>query len=255
MPAPINSFKQSLGKGKSLLGCWIGMVDPSAAEISASAGFDWLLVDGEHAPNDIRSMVPQLQVIEKSGSHPMVRVPHGEAWIIKQVLDIGAQTILVPMVESADQAEQLVKATQYPPKGIRGVGASLARASRYSGIPDYTTTADKEICLLVQVENRAGVEALDDILKVDGVHGVFIGPADLAADLGHLGDAGNLTVQSIIDESIRKIKAASKAAGILAMNEDSIQKYLSMNIDFMGIGIDVTVFANAMRNLANKYSS
>lgn len=255
MPAPINEFKSALKNDRTLLGCWVGLVDACAAEMSASAGFDWLLVDGEHAPNDIRSIVPQLQVISASDSAPIVRLPHSEPWLIKQALDIGCQTLLIPMVESAEQAEQLVKATQYPPNGIRGVGAALARASNYSGIPDYTTTADEQICLLVQVENRAGLEALDTILQVDGVDGVFIGPADLAADLGYMGKPTEPVVVNAIDDALARIEASSKASGILAIDDAMIKKYIAMKVDFIGIGIDVTLFANAMRSLASRYKT
>lgn len=255
MPAPINTFKRDLQNGKTLLGCWVGLVDACAAEISATAGFDWLLVDGEHAPNDIRSMVPQLQVIGASDSHPIVRLPHGEPWLIKQALDIGVQTLLIPMVESAEQAEQLVKATQYPPAGIRGVGAALARASEYSAIGDYIATADAQISLLVQIENRKGLEALDAILNIDGIDGVFIGPSDLAADLGYPGTYEEPAVLSAIEEALKKINASSKASGILAIGDDAIQRWKAVGVDFMGIGIDVTLFAAAMRDLAAKYNS
>jgi len=146
------------------------------------------LIDGEHAPNDVRSIIPQLQVIQNSASNAAVRLPIGETWMIKQYLDAGAQTLLVPMVESAAQAEELVRACHYPPNGVRGVGASLARASNFGGIPDYLTTADDQICLLVQVESQAGLDALDEILAVEGIDGIFIGPMDLATSMGHFGN-------------------------------------------------------------------
>jgi len=177
MPAPRNPFKAAIKAGRPQMGCWLGLADPYVAEISAGAGFDWLLIDAEHAPNDLRSIISQLQVIAAFDSHPVVRPTIGEAWMIKQLLDAGAQTLLVPMVESAAQARELVQAVTYPPHGIRGVGSALARASNFSGIPDYLTTAQDEICLLVQVENCAGMEALDEILQVEGVDGVFIGPS------------------------------------------------------------------------------
>ena len=178
-----NAFKVAMEGRQLQIGFWLGLANAYTAEIAAGAGFDWVLIDGEHAPNDIRSMLAQLQAIGTL-SHPVVRLPVGETWMIKQVLDIGAQTILVPMVETAEQAKVLVDATRYPPHGVRGVGAALARASAFNRTTDYLTTADDQICLLLQVENRRGISSLDEILAMEGVDGVFIGPADLAADLG-----------------------------------------------------------------------
>ncbi|MGJ8529599.1 4-hydroxy-2-oxoheptanedioate aldolase [Maritalea sp.] len=250
MPAPINTFKQALKDGRPQIGCWLGLADPYAAEISGTAGFDWLLIDGEHAPNDLRSTLAQLQVVEASASHPVVRLPIGETWMIKQVLDAGAQSILIPMVESAAQAQELVRAVQYPPRGMRGVGSSLARASKFAGISDYLKTADDQICLLLQVENRAGLAALDDILALDDVDGVFIGPADLAADLGHIGDAGHPDVVEAVTEALTKIVASGKAAGILTLDEKMQERCLDIGVTFLATGIDVTLFANGMRQLA-----
>ena len=172
MPAPVNQFKADLAAGKQMYGCWAGFADPYATVVRGTAGFDWLVIDGEHAPNDLRSITAQLQVLQPSASHPIVRLPMGEDWLIKQVLDVGAQSLLIPMVESGAQAEGLVRATRYPPEGIRGSGAALGRASMFSDLPDYTVTANAQICLLVQVETVAGMEALDDILAVEGIDGV-----------------------------------------------------------------------------------
>lgn len=247
MPAIKNPFKAALAEGKMQYGCWCGFADPFATEVMGTAGFDWLVIDGEHAANDVRSIMAQLQVLEASDSHPVVRVPIGEDWIIKMALDVGAQTILVPMVESAAQTEQLVRATRYPPEGIRGVGAAAARASRFGGIPDYVKVANQEICLLVQVESRKGVEALDDILKVDKVDGVFIGPADLAADLGHPGDSGHPEVRAVIQECLGKIAASGKAAGILSPNDEVAAEYRDWGAQFLAVGMDVVMLAQAAR--------
>jgi 4-hydroxy-2-oxoheptanedioate aldolase len=173
--------------------------------------------------------------------------------MVKQVLDIGAQNILVPMVESGEQAAELVRAVQYPPKGVRGVGSALARASKFSAMPDYLTTADDEICLLVQVENRAGMAALDDILAVDGIDGVFVGPADLAADMGYIGKPGTPEVQEAIAGAIPRILKAGKAAGILATDPAAIDTYADLGVTFLAVGIDVTLLAGAARSLAAKY--
>lgn len=247
MPAPKNPFKAALGEGRLQLGCWLGLANPYVVEISAHAGFDWLVVDNEHVPNDLRSTVAQLQVIAASDSHAVVRPPIGEVWMVKQYLDAGAQTLLIPMIESADQAREMVAAVTYPPHGVRGVGSALGRASQFAAIPDYLTTARQEICLLLQVENRKGLAALDDILAVEGVDGVFIGPADLAADLGHLGDAGHPEVTEVIDDAIRRIVASGKAAGILMPDMARARHYVDLGAVFVATAVDVVAFASMMR--------
>lgn len=182
MDLPINTFKKNL-KTRPQIGLWVGLAEGYGAEIAATAGFDWLLLDGEHAPNDLRAVLAQLQAVAPYHSHPIVRPATGDAVLIKQLLDIGTQTLLVPMVENAEQARQLVRATRYPPHGIRGVGAALARASRWNTVPDYLNRADEEICLLLQVETPTALQNLDEIAAVEGVDGVFIGPADLSASM------------------------------------------------------------------------
>lgn len=250
MPAPKNMFKAALKAGQPQLGCWIGMANAYAAEIASTAGFDWLLVDGEHAPNDLRSILDQVRVIEGSGSVPVARLPVGETWMIKQYLDAGVQNILVPMAESGEQARELVRAVQYPPHGVRGVGSALARASRFAAIPDYLKTADEQICLLVQVENRAGLDALDDILATE-VDGVFIGPSDLAADMGHIGEAGHPDVTKAVLDAIHRIVASGKAAGILTLDPVLQRECLDLGATFVATSIDVTLFANAIRKAAD----
>ena len=253
MPAPTNRLKHRLAAGETLYGCWLGMADPYAAEIAATAGFDWLLVDGEHAPNDLRTTLAQLQVIEPSPSAPIVRLRDDDPARIKQVLDAGAQSLLIPMIESAEQAARALRATRYPPEGIRGVGSSLARASRFSAIPDYLTTANDQICLILQVESRAGLAALDDILALPGIDGVFIGPADLAADMGHLGNASHPDVRAAVLNALQRIAASGKAAGVLATDDAFIQDCLAAQARFVGVGIDVTAFAEALRSVARKW--
>ena len=250
MPAPKNTFKQAIKQGDVQVGCWLGLADPYIAEISAGAGFDWLLIDGEHAPNDLRSIVAQLQVIAARDTHAIVRPPIGETWIIKQLLDAGAQSLLVPMVESAKQAQTLVQAVTYPPQGIRGVGSALARASDFAAITDYLTTARDEICLLAQVENQKGMQALDEILLVNGLDGVFIGPSDLAADMGFIGQAGAPEVNKAVIDAISKIVAAGKAAGILTLDTELQQQCRDIGATFIATDIDVSLFARHMRSSA-----
>ncbi len=253
MPAPENRFKSALSNGEMQYGCWAGFAAPYPTEMLATAGFDWLVIDGEHAPNDLRTIMAQLQVLDGKHSAPVVRLPMAEAWAIKQVLDIGAQTLLIPMVESAEAARQIVRAMRYPPAGIRGSGAALARASRFADIPDYIGTANDQMCLLVQVETRAGIAALDEILSVEGVDGVFIGPSDLAADMGHTGDSNVPEVRQVIKHALGRIAASDKAAGILALDHDTALTYRDWGAQFLAVGIDVVLFAQAARGLMARW--
>lgn len=253
MPAPTNPFKAAIKNGETVIGCWLSLGDPLATEIAGTAGFDWLLIDGEHTPYDISKMRMQLMALEASDSHAAVRVPVGETWIIKQVLDAGAQTVLVPMVETAEQAQQLVHDVRYPPTGGRGVGYSGARCSRFGAITDYGPTADEQVCLLIQVENRAGIANLDDILAVDGIDGVFIGPADLSADMGHMGQLTHPDVQATIKDAIRRIEAAGKAPGILATTPDFTQDALDWGARFVATGLDLLILAKSLRELAQRW--
>ncbi|MDQ0137682.1 4-hydroxy-2-oxoheptanedioate aldolase [Neorhizobium galegae] len=255
MPAPKNTFKQALRDGQSQIGLWQALANPYTAEICAGAGYDWLLLDAEHAPNDIPLLVSQLQALKGSGSHPVIRPPVGDPHIIKQLLDIGAQTLLVPMVESRAQAEAMVKAVRYPPHGVRGVGAALARASAFNRIPDYLQTADAEICLLLQIESRAGIAALDDIASTDGVGGVFIGPADLAADMGFLGRPGEPAVQVEVEKALARIVSHGKAAGILTADLGLAKRYVEIGATFVAIGNDVTLLANATTQLLRNFEN
>lgn len=253
MPAPINRLKQRFKAGDTTFGSWLSFAEAATSEVMGTAGFDWLVIDSEHAANDIRSIRNQLMALQTSPSSLIVRVTIGEPWIIKQALDVGAQTILVPMVESGAQARDLVRAITYPPHGIRGVGATATRASRFSNIPDYTQTADDQISLIVQVENRKGLAALDDILAVQGVDCVFIGPADLAADLGHRGDPAHPEVHAVILEMLERIDRAGKVPGILCLNEELTESYLEAGARFVAVAIDVITLATAARATAARW--
>jgi len=245
MPAPHNALKAALATKTVQMGLWMNLVSPIAAEALSGAGFDWLLIDGEHGPNDIPTILAQVQAIG-SRTSVVVRPPVGEVRMIKQLLDLGVQTILVPMIESADHAAQMVKAMHYPPVGMRGVGATIARASDYGRITDYITTANDQTCLILQIESRAGLAALPEILKLDGVDGVFIGPADLAADMGYPGNAAAPEVQATIDSTLAAIMASGKSAGILTFDAKVAQRYAAMGVTFLGIGSDVAVLVKAM---------
>ncbi len=253
MPAPRNQFKAALTAGRPQIGLWLNTGEALPAEIAASAGFDWLVIDSEHGPNDLRSIIAQMRAIAPSAAEPVVRPPVGEAWLIKQLLDAGARTLLIPMVDTPEQAEALVRAVRYPPRGTRGLGAAVARASGYNAVADYAQTADDEICLLVQAETRTAIDNLEAIAAVDGVDGVFIGPADLSADLGHLGRIEAPEVQEVIEKAIGRITAAGKPAGILTFNETFNRRYLDLGATFVAVGSDVTEFAAAIRALAGRY--
>ncbi|WP_028955419.1 HpcH/HpaI aldolase/citrate lyase family protein [Sulfitobacter sp. 20_GPM-1509m] len=253
MPAPINTFKQALANGETVIGSWLSLGTVNTTELMGTMGFDWLLIDGEHTPYDISNLRNQLMALEASPSHAAVRVPSGETWMIKQVLDVGAQTVLVPMVESAEQARQLVRAMKYPPFGNRGVGYSSTRAAGFGGIPDYGQTADDQTCLLVQVENRAGLAALDEILTIDGIDGVFIGPADLSADLGYMGQLSHPDVMEVILDATRRIAAAGKAPGILSSDEDVLTAAIDAGARFVAVSIDASLLANAARASAKRW--
>lgn len=255
MPAPINPFKKALKAGALQFGCWVGLGDAFPAEMMGQAGFDWLVVDAEHGPNDLRSILSQLQAIASTDSHAVVRLPVGETYMLKQVLDAGAQTVLIPMVESAAQARKLVRDVTYPPKGDRGVGYALTWASNFSAIADYGTTADAQICLLIQVENLRGLAALDEILQVDGVDGVFIGPADLAADMGHMGNADHADVQAAIMDALARIHAAGKAPGILSTRDGMTHDAIAAGAQFVAVGADILLLGQAARALAEKWQA
>ncbi|MBN2979222.1 4-hydroxy-2-oxoheptanedioate aldolase [Pseudomonas lactucae] len=250
MDMPVNTFKQRLCSGEAQIGLWLGLADAYCAELAANAGFDWLLIDGEHAPNDLRGMLGQLQAVAPYPSHPVIRPVIGDTALIKQVLDIGAQTLLVPMVESAAQAQALVSAIHYPPKGVRGVGSALARASRWNSIAGYLDKADEQMCLLVQIENREGLANLDAIAAVEGVDGVFIGPADLSASMGHRGNPGHPEVQAAIEDAIARIRQAGKAAGILSADPALARRYIELGAAFVAVGVDTTVLMRGLQSLA-----
>ncbi|MBM3608483.1 MAG: 4-hydroxy-2-oxoheptanedioate aldolase [Alphaproteobacteria bacterium] len=252
MPAPFNAFKKALKEGKPQIGFWLALASPYSAELCAGAGYDFLVFDGEHAPNDVPVMLSQLQAVAPYGAAPVARPQVGETWLIKQYLDIGAQNILVPIVETREQAQQLVSAVRYPPRGVRGV-ATLTRASRFGHIPDYLATADEQICLMLQVETQKGLANLDEIISVDGVDGVFIGPSDTAAACGHLGNPGHADVQKVIEDALVHIRKAGKAPGVLMVNEELARRYLELGALFVAVGTDVGILIQGAQGLAQRF--
>jgi len=250
---PINPFKQALKEGRRQIGLWQAMASPFTAEICAGAGFDWLLFDGEHAPNDVPSMLAQLQAVESYPTHAIARPPIGDVVLIKQYLDLGFQTLLIPLVDTADQAAQMVRGMRYPPDGVRGVGAGSARVSRWNRVENYFRDADEQMCLLVQAETRTAMENLEAIAAVEGVDGIFIGPADLSASLGHRGNAAHPEVQAVIEDGIKRIAAAGKAPGILTSNNELAQHYLDLGATFVAVGTDVGILAKQTTALARRF--
>jgi len=255
MQMPENQFKRRLQAGATQIGAFLGLCDPYSAEIMAGAGFDWLLIDGEHAPNTPESVLRQLQAVAAYPVQAVVRTVDHDAARIKQYLDVGVQSLLVPMVESAAEAEALVRAMRYPPHGIRGVGTALARAARWNGVEGYFAQADAGMCLIVQVESRAGLAALDEILAVDGVDAVFIGPADLAASLGHLGQPGHPEVKAAIEDALVRIRRSGKGAGVFSADAAAAARYLESGASFIAVGVDTLLLRNAAVALAGGFKA
>ena len=252
MELPRNAFKHALKGGRAQIGLWSSLSSNYSVEVTAGAGFDWLLLDMEHSPNDLESLLAQLQAAAPYPTHPVVRVPWNDMVTMKRVLDVGAQSLLVPYVSTADEARAAVAHTRYPPAGVRGV-AGTTRATRFGRVKDYARRAHEELCLLVQVETQAALDSIEAICAVDGVDGVFIGPADLHASLGHTGEIANPKVKPLIDDAIRRIRKAGKAPGILTPNEDDARHWLECGALFVAVGADVGILARGAEALAAKF--
>jgi 4-hydroxy-2-oxoheptanedioate aldolase len=253
MEIPTNVFKRALRLGKPQIGLWMGLADSYAAELLATTGFDCLVIDAEHSPNDPRSVLPQLQAMAPYPVHPIVRPVCGSAESIKQYLDIGAQTLIIPMVETPEQAREVVAATRYPTRGVRGVGSALARASRWNQIDDYLRRAEDEICVLVQAESLEALANLESIAAVDGVDGVFFGPADLASSMGLLGKPSDPAVQAAVAQGMATVKKAGKAAGTLTADRRLARQYLAQGALFVAVGVDTTMLVKAAKELAAEF--
>ncbi len=252
MQNPENTLKKALLAGQIQHGLWLTTGSPLNAELAGDAGFDWCLIDGEHGPNTITEMLPQMQALRATDTQVVVRIPQAETWIVKQVLDLGVQTILAPMVDDADKAFEMARAMRYPPAGTRGMGAVLNRASRFGAIADYPHSANEQMCLLVQAESAKAVDNIDAIAAVDGVDGVFVGPADLSADMGYPGQPNHPEVVRAVDHLLSRIASAGKIAGTITFDEDQYAEYARKGVTFLGVGGDTLVLAKALRELANK---
>ena len=247
-----NAFKAAIRAKKLQVGLWQSLCSNVAVEICSDSGFDWLLLDTEHSPNEIPDLLSQLQAMEKGTATAIIRPAWNDYVLIKRCLDIGAQALLIPYVQSVEEAKAAVAATRYPPHGIRGVSVS-ARASRYGRVSGYLTKANSEICVLVQVETRQSLDALEDIAAVDGVDGVFIGPSDLAASLGHLGNPAHADVQAAMKDAVERLTKVGMPAGILTSNEEEARRYIDWGFLFVAVGSDVGLLAKNADALAKKF--
>lgn len=254
MNVPINRFKRGLLSGQPQIGFWCSLASNVSIEILAGSGFDWLLLDTEHSPNEIPQVYSQLQACMESQTQPIVRPPWNDMVIIKRLLDAGVQTLLLPTVQSAAEAEAAVAATRYPPKGVRGF-ASTSRSSRFGRIDDYHTLCEAEICVLVQIETEAGLNDLEAITAVEGVDGVFVGPGDLSAALGYLGRQSDPSFKLIVEDAIRRIAACGKAAGILTGDKGFAHRCLDLGAVFVAVGSDAGVLARTSEALAKEFKA
>lgn len=255
MDLPLNQFKRGLACGDTQYGLWLGLPDNSVAEIAAGAGFDWLLIDHEHGPFELRDILAHLQAVAPYDVAPIVRPVDDNPSLLKKLLDMGVQSFLVPMVENAAQAAEIVQSLRYPPEGRRGLGTSMARGARWNQVPGYLTKANDEICLIVQVETASAMNNLDEIIAVNGVDGVFIGPSDLSASMGHIGDAGHPDVVAAINKALVTIKAAGKHAGLLCMDPSMVENYREQGARFIGVGVDTIILTQGARRLAEQFKS
>jgi 4-hydroxy-2-oxoheptanedioate aldolase len=249
-----NEFKRALARRELQIGLWSTLCSNIGAEIIAHSGFDWILLDTEHSPNELPDLVSQLQAMGRGTASPVVRAAWNDAVLIKRILDMGAQSILLPYVQSAQEAQRAVQSVRYPPRGIRGV-SSGSRASQYGRIHDYLNRADEEICLIVQIETRSALDQLEAIGRVEGIDGIFIGPADLSASLGHLGQLKHPDTQAALQDAARRLHQLGKAAGVLTAVEADARRYIEWGYNFVAVGVDTALLANSADTLAKSFKA
>lgn len=249
-----NQLKQKMRSEAPTYGLWNAIPDTYVAEICAGAGYDWVVIDAEHAPFDERTILTQLQAMAAyPKTQVLVRPPSANPVFLKKMLDYGVQSFVIPMIETREQAEDTVRAVSYPPEGIRGVASAMVRASRWGTVDKYVHHANEEICLILQIESRRGIENLPEISQVQGVDGLFIGPADLAASYGYIGDTDHPEIEQVIQEALSVIRKSGKTAGILALKEAEVQTYMGQGANFIGIGVDLLMLAAQVRGTIGKY--
>lgn len=254
MDLPINAFKRAIKAGQQQIGLWSTLSSHLSVEVLAGSGFDWLLLDTEHAPNNLPMVFSQLQAVQGGTAHPIVRPPWNDPVAVKGYLDAGVQTLLIPYVQTEEEARQAVAATRYPPRGIRGF-ASTSRASRYGRIKGYHARCEEELCVLVQIETRLALQNLEAIAGVDGVDGIFVGPGDLSADMGYLGQPGHPDVVAAIDDAIRRIRACGTAPGVLTGDEALARHFIEQGCLFTAVGADMSILAQGSEQLAAKFKT
>lgn len=254
MDLPRNTFKHAIAAGKLQIGLWCSLCSNITTEIVSHSGYDWLLLDTEHAPNEVPDILSHLQAAQAGSASCIVRPAWNDMVLIKRFLDIGAQTLLLPFVQTPEEARRAVEATRYPPGGIRGITGS-GRAGRYGRVKDYLKNASSEICVLVQVETRSALDQIEAIAAVDGVDGVFIGPNDLSASFGHLGNWGHADVQAALKDAVTRLKKVGKPAGILTPNEEEAKRFIDWGYTFVAVGSDLGLLARGADTLAKKFKS
>jgi 4-hydroxy-2-oxoheptanedioate aldolase len=252
MDLPKNAFKAALKAKKTQIGLWCSIPSNYTAELLAGAGFDWLLLDTEHTPIDIETVITQLQAVAPYPVTPIVRVPWNDRVTIKRYLDIGIQTLLIPQVDTVEEAKAAVAHTRFPDAGVRGVAGST-RASRFGRVKNYHVNAHNEICTIIQVESRAALDHIEAMAAIDGIDGIFIGPADLHASLGYLGERAHKDIMPMIDDALARIAKAGKAAGILTDSEENARRWMKCGASFVGVGSDVGLLAKSADALAAKF--
>jgi 4-hydroxy-2-oxoheptanedioate aldolase len=252
MDLPRNAFKHAIASGQLQIGLWCSLCSNIAAEIVSHSGFDWLLLDTEHSPNELPDILSHLQAVHAGTASAIVRPAWNDMVLIKRYLDIGAQTLLIPFVQTPEEARAAVAATRYPPAGIRGITGS-GRASRYGRVKDYLKNASREICLLVQVETRSALDQIEKIASVEGVDGVFIGPNDLSASFGHIGNWGHPEVQAALTDAVTRLKKIGKPAGILTPNEEEAKRFIEWGYTFVAVGSDLGLLARNADALAKRF--
>ena len=254
MELPINHFKRALREGRPQIGLWSHLCSPISTEILGQCGFDWIVLDMEHSPNELPHILSQLQALKDSLTMPVVRPPWNDMVTFKRLLDVGAQTLVVPYIQNAEEARNAVAYTRYPPHGVRGY-AGAPRASGYGRIKDYAKRCSEEICLLLQIETVEGLKHLEEIANVDGVDGVFIGPGDLSADMGHLGNPKHPEVVAAVDDAFRRIRACGKAPGILIGDESLAKHFIEVGGLFVAVGADQNLLRDSASALAGRFKT
>ena len=252
MDMSVNQLKRNLRAGKVQVGCWISLASHASAEICAGVGFDWVLIDMEHVPNELHMVHHQLHAASAYPVSVLVRAPWNDTVLIKRVLDVGVQSLLLPYVQSEEEARRAVAAVRYPPRGVRGVSTN-SRANRFGRVKDYLPRADDEICLIVQVETRAALSQIERIAAIDGIDGLFIGPQDLAADLGQLGNPGHAEVQAAMADAIARIKKTGKAPGLLNFNEADAKQWIERGALFVAVTSDQFLLARETSAVAARF--